>query len=317
MYLIGFVVLWFVVLVSGTVFYSQYDNIGLDRGFYNAVSMAYTIGWCPSPISTEDNGSKMFSTIYIICGGFGFVAVTVFIAETIINGNDKWFAMYLQRATMKRKDMTILEKIGSFYEDYFYTICSWLVVLFFIFLGIVWSLAVVGWTITDAVLFTFSTLARCGIGGLPEDTPAWAFAFAGFYGAFSIIAVSLAIGFTSENVLTSLQNERATSIVNDRPTKKELGFLKEIGCDVTNNADSLTKNQFMLLVVARLGLVDYDLIRLVYQRFDNIKADAVDFNENVPTRRDFYSQGLRTFLEVKRACMKCLRLKLMRRMHFQ
>jgi hypothetical protein len=162
---------WIIWLVLGTVYYAHALNLGWAKGFYMAVNVGYSIGWGYPSENTD--GSRMFSTFYVLTGASAVAASLGYFAQAMIASSKDWYAKALEqekfrKATSYEKFIVYLRMNDSSLK----VVAVWLL---WLLVMIIFSLAAINWDFTEALYFAVSSLSTGGLWAIPSNSPDWYF----------------------------------------------------------------------------------------------------------------------------------------------
>lgn len=146
-------------------------KLGWSKGFYMAVNVGYSIGW--GYPSENSNGSRVFSTFYVLIGSSAVAASLGYFAQSMIASSKNWYAKALTE--QKFKNASDLEKCiywAKMNEGALQIIGMWFV---WIVSMIIFSLCTVKWNFSQALYFAVSSLSTGGLWAIPSDSPEWYF----------------------------------------------------------------------------------------------------------------------------------------------
>jgi hypothetical protein len=136
-----------------------------------AVNVGYSIGW-GYPVENSD-GSRVFSTIFVLVGASAVAASLGYFAQTMIASSKDWYAQALQKEKFEKatnyKKVIMYIKMN---EGPLKTVAVWLL---WIVLMIIFSMTTVEWNFTQALYFAVSSLSTGGLWAIPSDSPDWYF----------------------------------------------------------------------------------------------------------------------------------------------
>ena len=160
-------------MLLGSIYYAYALDLGWSKGFYMAVNVGYSIGW--GYPGEDSNGSRVFSTFYVLVGASAVAASLGFFAQTMIASSKDWYAAALHEEQMKTASWDVRAKLWIEMNDGALKVIAtwflWIVIL------IVFSLATVKWNFTEAMYFAVSSLSTGGLWAIPSDSPDWYFGF--------------------------------------------------------------------------------------------------------------------------------------------
>jgi hypothetical protein len=188
---------WFMWILSGTIFYSLYDEFPLYVAIYKSTSVGWAIGWS-LPVErrkSDDLVSMLFSSAHN-CIGVVFVGLSaIYIAREITNSKDDWTVQVTNRQSLR--DLEVRSVCGR--AQRWYLLHKVLVRLVGVTLGLILLCVGAGYSVRDyslpqALDMMLSTISCCGYLGLPEDgePPAMYILLAGYTNvAVPVFAIAL------------------------------------------------------------------------------------------------------------------------------
>lgn len=160
-------------MLLGSVYYAYALDLGWSKGFYMAVNVGYSIGW--GYPAEDSNGSRVFSTFYVLVGASAVAASLGFFAQSMIDSSKDWYASALNEEEMKSASWKGRAKLWiKMNEGALKVIATWLL---WIVILIVFSLSTVKWNFTEALYFAVASLSTGGLWAIPSDSPDWYFGF--------------------------------------------------------------------------------------------------------------------------------------------
>jgi Trk-type K+ transport system membrane component len=160
-------------MLVGTLFYAYENEMGWAKGFYMAVNVGYSIGW-GFPVEINE-GSRFFSTVYVLVGASAVAAALGFFGQTMIVSSKEWFNEALNQAEKRRANRTKLERFSAWivrHDTAVKTIGLWVI---WISAMILFSCLHVKWSFIDGLYFAVSSLSTGGLYAIPSDSPDWYF----------------------------------------------------------------------------------------------------------------------------------------------
>lgn len=280
-YLWCLILMWVIWLFIGTAFYALYDDFGWAVGFYMSVNVGYSIGW--GDLIERDDVSMFFSTVYVIVGASVMSGCLAYFIESIIRKNEKWYVKVLK----KEPSGNLSESNGKYseFKNYLYSLNtgrmrSFLLFSVYILFGTTWSCSVIGWSFMSGLYFAVSSLSTGGLNPIPLHSPDWYYLIVGLYACTGIPVMGIAVGEVARIIIDRQEEHHRDRDLKARYCKEEIEMMECLG--ITGRDNKVNKFEFMLLTLARLGVVDTDLINRVYKRFeelDVLKDNVLSYGE--------------------------------------
>ena len=265
---------WFVWLAGGTAFYgfAKDSNLGIFKGFFMAVNIGYSIGF-GYPIETSIH-YLWFSTAYVLVGS-SLVAVALgFFADKIVEDADDWFTNLLQKQKYKKKiakDQPIFTRVKAWIEYHIESVRAVGIWLGWVSIMILYSMIYFGWTFQEAQYFGVSACSTGGHWAIPEDSPDWMFGLTGFFAAFGVPIMGVAMASISKFLVSSKKElEDVKETINAPVTPQEIRMMQKFGLE--DGDGEVDKAEFIVLCMCRLG-TDPRVIEYIGQRFQKLDAD--------------------------------------------
>mmetsp|Transcript_30508 Transcript_30508/g.65723 ORF Transcript_30508/g.65723 Transcript_30508/m.65723 type:complete len:333 (+) Transcript_30508:92-1090(+) len=253
--------LWVLWLLTGTLFYCYELELGWGKGFYMAVNVGYSIGW--GYPAENHNGSRLFSTAYVLLGASAVAASLGYFAQSMIDSSQDWYAAAL--AEEKLKTASKYQRMFAWYEvncNVVHIIALWLV---WIAVLVLFSMVTIKWNFTEALLFAVSSLSTGGLWKIPDDSPEWYFGFVGAMSALGVPLMGLAMASIAAMVITIGDPDEAKNTIAKKVTMEELKMMHKF--DLDDGDGEISRAEFILLCSVRLGALSPDLIGMINERF--------------------------------------------------
>ena len=197
------VVLWFLWIFSGTLWYSLYEGHPWAVALYQSTSVGWALGWSlPTDTQrTDDSISLCVSTLHNSIGVmFTGLAVT-YMADRMTQSKENWMLRYSRRRNLKRD---IGQISGSAVSIWFRRGIKWMrlyrdetkvviiACLCFLF-GVFFGSLFLDFSGGMSMDMTLSTLTTSGYRGLPESASHWQYIVISIYTnlAVPIFTISL------------------------------------------------------------------------------------------------------------------------------
>lgn len=132
---------------------------------------------------------------------------------------------------------------------------------------------VIGWDPIQGLYFAFSSLSTGGNHGIPLDSPDYVFFIVGLWASLGVPVMGLAMGSIAASVVSTNQNKKTLAIIYSPISGNEEKVFSEL--QINANEKYLNKDEFLLLVLLRLGAVDTQLIKQIYERFNELDTDEL------------------------------------------
>lgn len=159
--------------------------------------------------------------------------------------------------------------------------------------------SMVGWSYISGLYFTVSSFATCGSHGLPHDTPGWIKCIAGVFVATGSPLMGMVMGSVATGMVASAREKKAQKVITSKLSSVEQETFEEI--ELFDHDGKLNREEYLLLTLLRLKVVDMGLVNEIYNRFDQldvdkeglisyadlIPANSLKENMSVPPEEDF------------------------------
>jgi hypothetical protein len=258
--------LWALWLWAGTWFYAEYAGFGYSKGFFYAVNIGYSVGWCYSDM-TLNQLSKTFTVLYLITGYALLVILFILVTDEILQRTKQWFQTYIKAQILRIGEDDSEITFENLTEKYVFPTFATLNFFLFIMIGAGGSCYVLGWTVLDGVYFAASCTFMCGAYGLPSQATDNEYALAAGYTLCSTSALALVVAFQSQSIFIRMQHQRAEEAISQPARREEKLFMRDVG--LSNRDEEIDKHEFLLLVIIRLQLVDYQLLKHIFETYVN------------------------------------------------
>ena len=265
---------WLLWLGGGTAFYgyAKDSDLGIFKGFFMAVNIGYSIGF-GYPIE-ESLHYLWFSTAYVLVGS-SLVAVALgFFADKIVEDADDWFTNLLQKQKYKKKIAAgnpIHTRVIAwvvYQSDSVRAVGIW---LGWVSIMVLYSMVYFGWTFQEAQYFAVSACSTGGHWAIPQDSPDWMFGLTGFFTAFGVPIMGVAMASIGKFLVSSKKElEDVKETINAPVTPQEIRMMQKFGLE--DGDGEVDKAEFIVLCMCRLG-TDPRVIEYIGQRFKKLDAD--------------------------------------------
>lgn len=282
----------------GTVFYVCHDGYDWMIGFYISVNIGNGIGW-GAPFDTprhNDAWSKIFSSLHVTIGQI-FVGISVlYIAEQLMEAKESWIISVLQKKSyqlsLKPWWFRVLKKLTEMK----------IVILLILWIGIgiiFGATAIDGWNVGDGADFVLSTLAKCGYRKIPNSSAPWKFFFVGIYSFLGIPLTVITLGIVVSFALAGSEERSILENIMVAVTPQELEVMKSVGIGVNENV--ILKQDFIVLMVVRIGAAHPDVIVKINERFktlDRKQLGKISYDDIVFRGRDIMRSKSETMRKI-------------------
>ena len=145
--------------------------------------------------------------------------------------------------------------------------------------GVLGAIYFGGYGTMDAFYLIISTITTIGVTTIPADSTTQVYIM---YAVFALISVIIWGGFVlgvSELLLCEDEASEVEVVSREPAHREEFELLKKAGMQLgsasANGAmpRSIDRNEFFVMMVARLGLLEFDGIQAIYQEFDRLDQD--------------------------------------------
>jgi hypothetical protein len=156
--------------VAATV-YASSTHYGWMKGFYMAVSVGYSIGW-GYPVEPNDLVVG-YSIFHLLLGTIAIAAALSVYGSMIIDNDKEWYKKALRDIEFSLKQdkaPSVMHRIyvwATYKVELFLPVIVW---LFWVLLGVVWSMCVVKWSFAKALYFSISSLSTGGLKAIPQES---------------------------------------------------------------------------------------------------------------------------------------------------
>jgi hypothetical protein len=171
---------WLVWLLVGTIFYANVDfNGNYYKGFYFSVNVGYSIGW--GVLHEYHQSSKVFSIFFLFIGAVAISRWLAYLISTAIYDKENAFEnLDLHRNIELNCKLTgRLKTICVFITIHWGKLFIVYVWVLFLTFGAIFSCLTIGWSATDGVYYSISSMSTGGLNGIPVDSPDYLFLFTG------------------------------------------------------------------------------------------------------------------------------------------
>jgi hypothetical protein len=124
----------------------------------------------------------------------------------------------------------------------------------------------------EGLYFSVSSLSTAGMVNIPSDSPDWAYAIIGLFAATGIPVMGIVMGRIAAYIVKKNHDMRLTRAIAAKSSVLERNVIDALAIDDTQK--SLTKHEFLVLTLVRVGLVDINVIGRIYDRFDELDGDG-------------------------------------------
>lgn len=276
----SFVFIWFIWLLIGTVFYSTYDDFGWISGFYYAVNTGYNLGLTFE--DAESMYSKLFTVFYLIFSVFAISLIILYATRIrIFDNKRKWYSRYIynQKKKTDPEANTIWEDIieTNFSDpdfNYFIFMIAVMIVLFIV--GIIFCVSALEYNFVDALYLTVSTLTAAGIVSVGNGQEDYVYILLALYTGVGVIVFKLFIYYIDLFFLNKDLIVESDSVLSDRVTAEEIKVIRELGIGNGEGSFELNRSEYLVLILNRLNIYDYDLINHINQKYSEFDSRPIN-----------------------------------------
>lgn len=264
-----FLVLWFFWLLIGSFFYAYApkSNLGIHKGFFQALNIGYSIGY-GFPVEQNTNNYLLFSTWYVLVGASFVGAALGFFAEKISKDSETWFTRLEKQKRiengLKARETYLVATVTAWLRYCSSALKALSVWLAFILAMITYSMVTIKWSFQEALYFAVSSLSTGGHWSIPNNSPDWLFSLTGLFLMFGVPVMAVAMAQFALLFFGHTDLDEAKATIDAVVTKEELMFLEELGLE--NFGGEIDKAEFIILCMVRMGN-DPGLIKYITQRF--------------------------------------------------
>jgi len=261
---IGFL-FWITVVATGTFFYHYYEGWDWGFSFYYAMSLGSQTGFGISYM--ESDGSKTFSSFYMICAYTGFSLTLIWMTSCVLVHKSDWYKNLLNDREIGKDNR---KGFWLYYLDYIHAInILWLVVIFFL-LGILFYNLYVGFDTTDSFYFVISAMTATGAMSIPDESEDWVYGYTGLWLGITTMLVASTFFYHIYNVIGFEAKYKALKAINTKWTIDELKGIRELG--LNSSLGEIDKNEFCLIMAMRMNVIDTDLLKLFIDEFNDLDS---------------------------------------------
>jgi hypothetical protein len=265
---------WIIWLLVGGTFYAESLGVGWGRGFYQAVSVGYSIGW-GDVSEAADEDSQGFSICYLSCGAsFVGVAFGTF-GNYISKERDNWYENELQRISLNEYKKTNFLKYMVYWtymnREVLFVVFIWLI---FVFFGAGMALYFHeddGWGFTNSLYFAISSLSTGGLYAIEEHAEEWEYGLIAAYCAVGIPVMGAAMAGLASLFLDLGSVDQACKEIRHPISEEEVNMLGALG--IADSIEELDKLEFLVLCIVRIGSVSPDLVKFILEYFQELDTD--------------------------------------------
>ena len=261
-----FFFVWFVWLVTGTVYYATELDLGFARGFYMAVNVGYSIGW--GDITTPELGSQWFSCFYVMIGASFVGAALGFFAEGVVAASDNW---YTNCKVSAQYEAALKATHNPFYRAWKWCVFHWnelraiVLWLIFVFSATIGACVTQDWPFITGLYFAVSSISTGGLQALdPSKSTAWMYGLTGLYSCLGVPLMGIAMGTVAAFIMPKQTINDTMNKIRSNITEEEVDRL--VGMGLADGDGVIDKAEFMVLCMIRIGGADPMLMHLITVR---------------------------------------------------
>jgi len=270
--------------------------------------VGFNIGWNWDDVESDD--SITFSIFYLLVGAFLLALLLVYVGENSLERRHKCFVSYVEEKEYheeviqgKLAPLSISDKIANWYQNNFMVITFSCIYIVWVFVGVIWSCSVIGWSFLDGLYFALSSLSAGGMYSLPDDSPDWFYGFTAFYAAIGIPIMALAFGFIASVIILPFTYYDQFNLMHLKITNKEIIALNELGLNIKDNitnkeqdvlpqrtrsnsqdkVDStfqLDQSTYFLLMMVRMKIVDTNFVTYILKKHREYIEEEEEFKNS-------------------------------------
>lgn len=262
---IGFL-FWLIIIAIGTLFYHYYEGWDWGFSYYYAMSLGSQTGFGISYIESE--GSKIFSSFYMICAYCGFSLTLIWMTTCVlVKHKSNWYKSLLYDREIAKDDGKRFW-MYYYYLEYIHAINILGLLLIFVVFGVLFYNLYVEMDTTDSFYFVISAMTATGAMSIPDESDDWVYGFTGLWLGITTMLLASTFFYHIYNVIGSEAKNKAQKALNTKWTIEELKGLP-IGLKSFGEID---KNEFCLIMAMRMEVIDTDLLKQFIKEFNDLDS---------------------------------------------
>lgn len=189
-----------------------------------------------------------------------------------------FFFLHLNLLAMRNqrpRKLTILDKILLEMWNYQAVIVISLIALVYFITGVVFSMLILDLSLMEAIYLTISTITSIGVTNIPYGSDDWVYTAVALYTMGSVVLIGVITLVIAEFVTAANITQEIDRSVNNSVKFDELKLLHQLGAHQGGIEDRmLSRNEFFVLTICRLRLLEYNDVRHIFHNFDRLDVSG-------------------------------------------
>ena len=268
---------WLLFLIVGTAFYADGGGgdgtaYGIYRGFYYAINVGYSVGWCYSEDETE--AMQTFSSLYCFAGMFLLAYFVIYFSHKLFLYHSRWDQQFLElkhetkraeNAKRRHADnfcLVFLDDCWLYYAAHFMLFNTWGVYALLLAFLWLWGCLRYGWSVVTGWYFAVGCLSTSGMISIPDDSADVDYFVVGVITALGVPVLNLALF----GVMTAIVRASSLSLSIDEifegVSLTELRAIRALHVDEDQGVLApMNANEYVVLILMRLGSLNHEMYR--------------------------------------------------------
>ena len=143
-----------------------------------------------------------------------------------------------------------------------------IIFILWVIIGVFWSCLTIEWPLIDGIYFSVSALTTGGLWPIPEESPAWYYAFVAFFVVLGVPVMAISLGLIANSVSNIGGSRILDEKISARITDEEIDMMESFG--IVDDDGSIDAKEFAILTLVRIGALQPSLICMIHERFEEI-----------------------------------------------
>jgi len=261
---------WVLWLVVGTIFYAFHESRTFGEALYYSISVGYGIFW----LGVDDNvASATFTRIHFSLGMVAIGLMMAAFATILVDSKTKWYVEAMKVKALEEAGNTegYWDDIEAFFTVHGPKLKIHGIFLLWTFVGVLWSCLAIKWPLIEGLYFAVSSLTTGGLWAIPEDSPAWHYAFVAVYVVGGVPVMAISLGMIANSVSNMGGSRLLEQKISARITDEEVDMMESFG--IVDDDGCIDAKEFAILTLVRIGALQPSLICMIHERFEEIDVN--------------------------------------------
>jgi len=287
-----FFIIWELAFAT---FYCLYDDFRFDRAYYYAAQAGLSVGFgslteecmggltgCDEPrLASAYDVSKFVTILNVLLGSSVIGGALGYFVESALKDHGEWYEAMItahdegeriEELEKEEREFSLgLEYLKQFYEDNLMEVRLCLIVLAFIFVGMLYGMFFEEWTFITSLYYCITAMSTAGLQG-PNPEHVFGMLFTGTYVLLGVPLYGACLGIFANYLIENNQAKTEEEHFNKVITANECIYFSKLlakkdDMEAEVAIDDMNEIEFLELELLRTGKVDPDFVDEARQRF--------------------------------------------------